>query len=132
MKLVLLGMDPVHVEFTRIAVDYSARCGVRTHDSMMRPELKSGALTARPTWLRDHIVFIADHVSDEPFDNHRYKCEIFLLKNNICVWSSIDRRFFKCVNQSSEAISVSRLILISSISLFLFDLVFRTTVTLRD
>ena len=61
-------MDPVHVEFTRIAVDYSARCGVRTHDSMMRPELKSGALTARPTWLRDHIVFIADHVSDELFD----------------------------------------------------------------
>ena len=26
---------------------------------------------------------------------------MFSLKNNICVWSSIDRRFFKCVNQSS-------------------------------
>ena len=53
-----------------------------------------------------------------------YKCEIFSLKNNICVWSSIDRRFFKCLNQSSEAISVSRLITISSISLYLFDLAF--------
>jgi len=30
---------------------------------------------------------------------------MFSLKNNICVWSSIDCRFFKCVNQSS-AISV--------------------------
>ena len=41
---------------------------------------------------------------------------MFSLKNNICVWSSIDRRFFK-------------MILVSSISLFLFDLVFRTAVT---
>ena len=70
---------------------------------------------------------LADHVS----------AEMFSLKNNICVWPSIDRRFLKCVNQSSEAISVSRLIQISSISLFLFDLVFRssifrTTATLRD
>ncbi len=48
-----------------------------------------------------------------------YKCKMFSLKNNISVWSSIDRRFFK-------------LILISSFSLFLFDLVFRTTVTLWD
>ena len=77
-------------------------------------------------------------VSAELFDSQwsldwltAYKCEMFSLKNNICVWSSIERRFLKCVNQSS-AISVSRLILISSISLFLFDLVFRTTVTLRD
>ena len=29
------------------------------------------------------------------------------MKNNICVWSSINRRFFKCVNQTS-AISVSQ------------------------
>jgi len=29
-----------------------------------------------------------------------YKCEMFSLKNNTCVWSSIDRRLFKCVNQS--------------------------------
>ena len=34
---------------------------------------------------------------------------MFSLKNSICVWSSIDRRFFKCINQSS-AISVSHFI----------------------
>ena len=27
------------------------RCGVRTHDPIREPDLKSGALTARPTWL---------------------------------------------------------------------------------
>ena len=39
---------------------------------------------------------------------------MFSWKNNIYVWSSIDCRFFKCVNQSS-AVSVSRLIVISSV-----------------
>lgn len=29
----------------------TARCGARTHDSIMRLELKSSALTTRPTWL---------------------------------------------------------------------------------
>ena len=32
---------------------------------------------------------------------------MFSMENNICVWSSIARRFFKCVNQGS-AISVSQ------------------------
>ena len=67
MKLMSTGMDPDHIGFIRIAADYSARCGVRTHDSMMRPELKSGALTARPTWLR-YIGFTADQIYAELFD----------------------------------------------------------------
>ena len=88
--------------------------------------------------MLDLFQFSADHVSIELSDLLWFlyclilnKCEMFSLKSIICVWSSMDRKFFKCVNQSS-AISVSRLIITSSVSLFLFDLVFRTTATLRD
>ena len=31
----------------------STRCGVRTHVSIQKPDLKSGALTTRPTWWCD-------------------------------------------------------------------------------
>ena len=52
----------------------------------------------------DQIGYSVDNVSTELFDLQlliAYKFKIFSLKNNICVWSSIDRRLFKCVNQSS-------------------------------
>ena len=46
----------------------------------------------------DHIGFIADHVSAELFDLQWpsnwptfYKSDMFSLKNNICVWSSIPK-----------------------------------------
>ena len=68
-----------------------------------------------PTWKiklvsigidSDYIGFTADHVSADQFGLQwrmylltGYKCEILSLKNDICVLSSIDRRFFKCVNQ---------------------------------
>ena len=64
----------------------------------------------------DHVKFLINRVSAELFDcSDTHNCKINIVNNNKC--SSIDRRFFKSI-------------LISSISFFLFDLVFRTTVTL--
>ena len=66
----------------------------------------------------DHVKFLINRVSAELFDcSDTHNCKINIVNNNKC--SSIDRRFFKSI-------------LISSISFFLFDLVFRTTVTLWD
>ena len=51
----------------------------------------------------DYIGIIADHVSAELYDlQSLIACKwLISLKNIICVWSLIDRRFFECVNQSS-------------------------------
>ena len=42
MNMKLMKMNGVNESVTR--------CGVRTHDLMWEPDLKSGALTSRPTW----------------------------------------------------------------------------------
>ena len=39
-----------------------------------------------------------------------YQCEMFSLKNNICVWSSLYHRFFKCVKPKQRSVSRSILI----------------------
>ena len=70
-----------------------------------------------PVGIEYHYVeFTADYVSHELFDCIVVK---YFSKYKIYVSSSIDRRFFKSM-------------LISSISLLLFDLDCRTTVTVRN
>ena len=44
MNMKLMKMNEVNVN------ESVTRCGVRTHDPMWEPDLKSGALTSRPTW----------------------------------------------------------------------------------